>query len=93
MSWSEALLWGAVIVALLLGVLAAAYFMIQYSRLLNKMLDWSVPLRTVRTSFNLSSFWDRTPQPSCKLAHSEIRKLQIVAPPMIDKEAVRSGAR
>ncbi len=30
MSWSEALLWGAVIVALVLGVLAAAYFLIQY---------------------------------------------------------------
>jgi hypothetical protein len=30
MSWREALLWGALIVALLLGVLAAAYFFIQH---------------------------------------------------------------
>ena len=30
MSWGEALLWGAVIVALLIGVLAAAYLLIQY---------------------------------------------------------------
>jgi hypothetical protein len=30
MSWSEAFLWGAVIVALLFGVLAAAYFLIQH---------------------------------------------------------------
>jgi hypothetical protein len=30
MSWGEALLWGAVIVALFLGALAAAYFLIQY---------------------------------------------------------------
>ena len=30
MSWSEALLWGAVIVAVVLGALAAIYFLIQY---------------------------------------------------------------
>jgi hypothetical protein len=30
MSWSEALLWGAVIVAVVLGALAAVYFLIQY---------------------------------------------------------------
>jgi hypothetical protein len=29
MSWSKALLWGTIIVALLLGILAAAYFLIQ----------------------------------------------------------------
>ena len=29
MSWGEALLWGAVIVAVILGVLTAAYFLIQ----------------------------------------------------------------
>jgi hypothetical protein len=29
MSWSKALLWGTIIVALLLGMLAAAYFLIQ----------------------------------------------------------------
>jgi hypothetical protein len=29
MSWGEALLWGAVIVAAVLGVLAAAYFLFQ----------------------------------------------------------------
>ena len=29
MSWGEALLWGAVIVAVILGVFAAAYFLIQ----------------------------------------------------------------
>jgi hypothetical protein len=29
MSWGEALLWGAVIVAVVLGVLAAAYFLFQ----------------------------------------------------------------
>jgi len=29
MSWGEALLWGAVIVAVVLGVLAAAYFLVQ----------------------------------------------------------------
>jgi len=30
MSWGEALLWGAVIVAVALGVLAAVYYLIQY---------------------------------------------------------------
>jgi hypothetical protein len=30
MSWGEALLWGTVIVAVVSGVLAAAYFLIQY---------------------------------------------------------------
>jgi hypothetical protein len=30
MSWGEALLWGAVIVAVVFGVLAAIYFLIQY---------------------------------------------------------------
>jgi hypothetical protein len=30
MSWGEALLWGAVIVAVVLGALAAIYFLIQY---------------------------------------------------------------
>jgi hypothetical protein len=29
MSWAEALLWGALIVAVLIAVLAAAYFLIQ----------------------------------------------------------------
>jgi hypothetical protein len=29
MSWGKALMWGTVIVALLLGILAAAYFLIQ----------------------------------------------------------------
>jgi hypothetical protein len=29
MSWGEALLWGALIVAVLIAVLAAAYFLIQ----------------------------------------------------------------
>ena len=29
MSWSKALMWGTVIVAVLLGVLAAAYLLIQ----------------------------------------------------------------
>ncbi len=29
MSWSEALIWGTVIVAVVLGLLAAAYFLIQ----------------------------------------------------------------
>jgi hypothetical protein len=29
MSWGETLLWGAVIVAVVLGVLAAAYFLVQ----------------------------------------------------------------
>jgi hypothetical protein len=29
MSWGEALLWGAVIVAVVLGVLAAVYYLIQ----------------------------------------------------------------
>ena len=29
MSWGEALLWGAVIVAVVLGALVAAYFLIQ----------------------------------------------------------------
>ena len=29
MSWGKALLWGTVIVAVLLGVIAAAYFLIQ----------------------------------------------------------------
>ena len=30
MSWGEALLWGIVIVAVVLGALAAIYFLIQY---------------------------------------------------------------
>ena len=30
MSWGEALLWGAVIVAVVLGMLAAVYYLIQY---------------------------------------------------------------
>jgi hypothetical protein len=30
MSWGEALLWGTVIVAVVLGALAAIYFLIQY---------------------------------------------------------------
>jgi hypothetical protein len=29
MSWGKALIWGTVIVAVLLGILAAAYFLIQ----------------------------------------------------------------
>jgi hypothetical protein len=29
MSWGNALIWGTVIVAVLLGILAAAYFLIQ----------------------------------------------------------------
>ena len=29
MSWGKALMWGSVIVAVLLGVIAAAYFLIQ----------------------------------------------------------------
>jgi hypothetical protein len=29
MSWGEALLWGTVVVALLLGVLGAAYFLLE----------------------------------------------------------------
>jgi len=29
MSWGKALMWGTVIVAVLLGVIAAAYFLIQ----------------------------------------------------------------
>ena len=29
MSWGEALLWGAVIAALLIGVLGAAYFLLE----------------------------------------------------------------
>ena len=38
MSWSEALLWGALIVAALLAVLAAAYFLFQSFRVrLNRM--------------------------------------------------------
>jgi len=31
MSWGEALLWGAVIVGIVLGVLGSAYFLLQYS--------------------------------------------------------------
>jgi hypothetical protein len=31
MSWGKALMWGTVIVAVLLGVIAAAYFLIQIS--------------------------------------------------------------
>ena len=90
MSWSEAFLWGGHRRPTPRGARRSLLF---YPTFHVRLMDRSVPLRTVRTSFNLSSFWDPTPETSCKLARWETRKLQIAAHPMIDKEAVRSGAR